>query len=226
MSVFSALTSSNKVSSFEEAFGVKDITSSEMKTAIKAWFSLYFDAEPVVDEDSGQRLPVLIVNKLCKTVFSEYTASVSGGKSSFVEPLLMRIDAIKKKAMQNELVGGECFIKPVLYGNSFDFVLVRRDHVIPLARDARGKITSLGSSELTVYGGKYYTLLERRTVNEKGDLTIESRLYMSDRKESIGTQVPLAALEKYVAMQPVIALPAEVIYGRQCNHRLHSYILF
>lgn len=208
MSVFSALTSGNKVSGFEEAFGVKDITSNYMKTAIREWFSLYFDSEPVADEDSGQRLPVLIINKLCKTVFSEYTASVSGRKAAFMEPLLRRLDAIKKKAMQFELVGGECFIKPVLYGNSFDFLVVRRDHVIPLARDARGKMTSVGSSELTVFGGKYYTLLERRTVNEKGDLTIESCLYMSDRKDSIGTQVSLEALDKYAAMQPVIVLPA------------------
>ena len=44
MAIISALFS-GKISGFEQAFNVKDITSSEMKTAINDCFELYFGIE-------------------------------------------------------------------------------------------------------------------------------------------------------------------------------------
>ena len=57
---------------------------------------------------------------------------------------------------------------------------------------------------------KYYTLLERRTVSQ-GKLTIESRLFVSDTRSTIGTQVPLAALPQYADLQPSFELPIDNI---------------
>lgn len=206
MSVFSAIFDS-KTYSFAQAFGARDITSDAMKGAIRAWFVLYFDGEAPKDEDDCQRLPVVIVNKLTKTVFSEYEATATGGKAPFMTDLLHRLGAIRNDAMQAALVGGECFVKPVLSGRAFDFAVVRRDCFIPLARDHLGSITSVGTAEITAFGGKYYTLMERRTVDSAGTLTIESKLFQSDNRDTAGTQVPLATLDKYAAMEPVLALP-------------------
>lgn len=207
MSILSALFD-NKVYSFEQAFGVKDITSDEMKKAIRSWFALYFEDEAPKEGDDCQRLPVVVVNKITKTVFSEYEASIQGegSKAQFMTELLESIHNVRKLAMQQALVGGECFIKPILSGKAFDFSVIRRDCFIPLARDITGRITSIGTAEFTTEGSKYYTLMERRTVTG-GTLTIESKLYCAESRNTIGTPIRLDALEKYAALQPVVTLP-------------------
>lgn len=208
MSIISALQDS-KTTSFEQAFDVRDTTSLQMQGAIRKWFILYMDGKEPDGQDDCQRLPVVIVNKITKTVFSEYAASVSikGPKAEFMAGLLTKLDTLKKVAMQQALVGGECFAKPILAADGFDFAVVRRDCFIPLARNASGKITDLGTSECTVEGGKYYTLLERRTVDVAGTLTIQSKLYVSDDSSVVGEEVPLSTIARYAGLEPVIALP-------------------
>ena len=201
MAVISALFN-NKTYSFEQAFNVKDITTSEMHEAIKDCLNLYFSAEKSPREDDCQRLPVVIVNKLTKTMFSEYSAS---GKNDFETALLTALDKIKRKATQYMLIGGECLLKPVPSIDGFYFVPIRRDCFCPLARDENGNLTSVGTAEFTTVGGKYFTLFERRTSGAV--LTIENRLYMSHDKSTVGTQVPLNTLEKYKNLMPFATLP-------------------
>lgn len=202
MGILSALINSNKLQSIEQAFGAKDMTSAKMKNAISSWFDAYLDDDPERDEDCGQRLPVLIVNKLYKTVFSECAVSVSGGHEQFLAPLLDRITRLRKRAVQLELIGGECFLKPIVVNNSLDFMLVRRDAFIPFARDLAGKITDVGTTETTVVSGAYYTFLERRTVEANGDLTVTSQLFQSGTSDFIGSRVPLDTLPQYADIAP------------------------
>ena len=208
MSILSAMLD-NKIQSFEQAYQVKDSTSLKMQEAIRKWFLLYMDGEPPKDQDDCQRLPVVIVNKITKTAFSEYTASVQskGTKADFMTGLLNKLNVAKKVAMQQALVGGECFIKPILSAGGFDFSIVRRDCFVPLSRNVTGHITDVGTSETTAYGGKYYTLLERRTVDQGGNLVILSKLYQSSDPSTIGSEVALSALPKYAGVKPELTLP-------------------
>lgn len=201
MSVISALLN-NKTYSFEDAFRARDITTPEMREGIKSWLNMYFSAEQSKDVDDCQRLPVVIVNKLTKTMFSEYEAS---GDGDFAAKLLSALDRVKLKATQYMLIGGECLLKPVPYSEGFYFVPIRRDCFCPLARGENGTLTSVGTAEFTQEGGKYFTLFERRTAGER--LTIENRLYMSHDRQTVGTQVPLNTLEKYKNLAPVATLP-------------------
>lgn len=207
MGIARALQNSNKARNIEVVFGTSDVTSREMREAIKNWFALYFEGGAPDGEDDCQRLPVQIVSKLYKTVFSEYSTSLTGEQNAFLSPIIERVSAVRKRAMQLALVGGECFIKPVLSGKSFDFVLVRRDEFTPFARDIHGKITDVGSTETTVIGRKYYTLCERRRVDADGTLTIENKLYMSDDPGTLGVAVPLKSLSIYENLEPVTTLP-------------------
>ena len=200
MAIISALFN-NKVSGFEQAFNVKDITSPEMKIAVQDCFNLYFGVkEP--KEDNCQRIPALIVSKLYKTTFSEYEVNAEG---DFVNDVLTKLGEIKKKAIQFMLVGGSVLLKPVPNGDGFYFLPVRRDCFIPLSRDAEGRLTSIGTSEQTVVNGKYYTLLERRTAGEK--LRIENKLFVSDSSNDLGVPAPLNSIKKYEMLQPSFELP-------------------
>lgn len=210
MSVISALFD-NKVYNFAQAFNVQDITSTAMKAAILDWFALYYGAKGEnVDEDPCQRLPVAVVTKLTKTAFSEYSVTAEGG-NPFVEAVLTALDDVRKKAMQQALIGGECFLKPVFgQDQNVAFGVVSRQSYVVLGRNSRDEVTDIGTSERTMYGGKYYTLLERRSVDHAGYLTIQSKLYQSDSEQYLGSEVPLATLEQYAAIPPVNRLPRPI----------------
>ena len=205
MSVLSAIFS-NQVT-VEQALGAKDITTGAMRRAIEEWFRLYFETVPTAKEDPCQRIPYVVVNKLTKTTFSEYSAMV---EDEFFAGCLERLDRARKKVMQNALIGGECYIKPVPTQDCFEFVPVRRDCYLVLARGTEGEATSVGTAEYTAEGGKYYTLLEKRTVDDAGWLTIETKLFRSEDKTILGGQVPLAVLAKYATLKPAVTLPEPV----------------
>lgn len=203
MSVISALLNCEKIYNFSDAFGVKDITTREMKTAIKLWIEMYFDHESDGLDDC-QRLPVLVVNKLIKTTFSEYETST---KNAFAERVLDELEEIRREAFQQALISGECLIKPVPTADGFYFVPIRRDCFIPLARNELNELTSVGTAETTIEDGKYYTLLERRTAGKT--LRIETKLYRSGDSGTLGVEVPLNTLEKYAELEPEIDIPIE-----------------
>ncbi len=210
MSILAALAGSNQIHSIEEVFRQKDLTSAEMRTAILSWYKAYFGAEPDEKADPCQRLPVMIVNKLYKTVFSEYTATVSGAQAAVLQSLVHRLDSCRKRAMQMALIGGECLVKPVIRADrAMDFVLIDRRAFTPFGRDSRGRLTSVGTSERTVASGMTYTLLERRTLLPDGALRIESRLFRAPSTDTnvLGIEIPLDSLPQYAGIQPELVIP-------------------
>ena len=188
----------------EQAFpGAKDCTSAAMQAAVEDWFRLYFDDAVTEEEDPCQRLPVAIVGRLGRACFGEYEAS---GQKEFAKAVLVGLEAVRKKAMQLALIGGESWLKPLPGPNGFSFAVVRRDAVAVLGRDAQGDACDLVSAEVTRQNGKWYTLLERRTQTAKG-VRIENRLFVSHSAGSLGSPTGLGALEKYAGLQPVLLLP-------------------
>lgn len=209
--MFSALFD-NRIYNFEHAFGVKDITTSEMKEAIRDWYKLYYMAKSTKEEDPCQRIPTTVVSKLTKTAFSEYTATTGEGvnKETFLRAILGALDHIRKKAMQQALIGGECFLKPIFTSSGPCFGVVERRNFLVLGRNEQEEITDLGTAERTVVGNRYYTLLERRSIDYQGYLTIESRLFQSSSSDVLGVEIPLGKLDKYAALKPVNRLPIPV----------------
>lgn len=181
-------------SDYEAAFRTVDTTTREMKSAIQKWHDLYFQAVSNEDTDSCQKIPYAIVRKLTKTAFSEYAAS---SKDEFVSGVLDALNRKKEYAMQLALIGGESGLKPIPTDKGFRFSVVSRPNILVFARDGDGNITDLGMAEKSVNGRYYYTLLERRTVDAGGYLTIENKLYRSNSSDALGQNVPLTTLPQY-----------------------------
>ena len=173
---------------YESAFETADITTKAMRNAVEEWFSLYYQHSGETDSDPCQRIPYTVVNKIVKTVFGEYKVSAN---SPVVTQLLAQLGEKRKEALQLALVGGECYIKPCPGETGFSFTLIPRNNVLIFARDAQGMPVDMGTVEKSVRGKYYYTLLERRTVDEKGHLTIENRLFRSSSSDKLGNQVSL-----------------------------------
>lgn len=181
----------------QTAFQAADITSEGMKQAIGDWYSLYYNKERTEKEDPCQQIPFTIVRKLAKTTFSEYTASA---KSDFTEAVLKALDKKRKTAMQKALIGGECLLKPVPTAKGFRFGVVDRRNILVFGRDSDGRMTDIGTAEITARNQFYYTLLERRTVDAGGYLAIRNFLYRSATSGVLGHQVSLQSLPEYAEL--------------------------
>lgn len=183
-----------EIGNCQEAFGALDVTSRAMQKAIGEWFSLYYRDTVEDGEDPCQRIAYTLVNKLVRSVFSEYAVKPD---SDFAARVIGALDRQKETALQLTLVGGECYIKPWYDGKDFDFTLIPRNSMLIFARDAKGEPTDVGTMEKSTAKGCYYTLLERRTVDSKGYLTITNRLFSSYNPDTLGTQVSLKSHPDY-----------------------------
>jgi A118 family predicted phage portal protein len=181
------------------AFQANDITSEKMRKAIAEWFALYYQGESVKGEDSCQQIPYTIVRKLTKTVFAEYEAT---SKDAYTDGILASIAKKREEAMQVALIGGESMLKPIPEGDSFRFLVVPRNNILVFAKDADGNATDVGMAERVTVGNAYYTLLERRTVDANGYLTIKNRLFRSYNGENLGQEVPLNSIPQYEQLEP------------------------
>ena len=194
---------------YAAAFGDLDVTSDPMRRAIEFWFDLYYLDMPTEEADPCQRIPYTVVTKITRAVFSEYTAKT---EDTFAQMLLQELDKMANTAMQIALIGGEALIKPVIdaVSKQIMFGVIPRNNILVFARDAHGNMTDIGTTEHSTAGNCYYTLMERRTVDGKGYLTIQNKLFQSYSKDNFGQQVPLSKLpqyaelpEKYTFVKPV-----------------------
>lgn len=188
-----------RIYSYEEAFGAADKTSRPMRQAIGDWFRAYYGSGEQEEADPCQRVAYTVVNKLVRAVFGEYQA-VSA--DPFYQSVLTELDAKARQALEMSLVGGECYIKPCLGKAGFFFTLIPRDHALIFGRDPAGNVTDMGTVEQSVRGRYYYTLLERRSVDENGYLTIQNRLFRSYSPQNLGTEVALSQHPEYSALVP------------------------
>ncbi len=177
---------------YESAFGVEDKTSSAMRKAIDQWFSLYYGEEG--DGDPSQRIAYTVVNKIVKTMFGEYQVAAD---TEFAKMVARSIAPYRFHAMQMMLVGGECFLKPNPEPDGFSFTLIPRNNILVFQRNALGEAVDVGTVERSTFGKHYYTLLERRTVDAEGFLTIENRLFRSLNAQSLGGEVSLSEHPAY-----------------------------
>ena len=201
-SIFNRLTDT-----YQSVFQAADITSDAMKHAITDWYDLYFQKAATDKEDPCQQIPYTIVRKLTKTAFSEYTVAC---KDEFTQSVLDALNKKRDSAMQKMLIGGECLLKPVPTGTGFRFTVVDRASVLVFGRNDEGNMTDIGTSEVTVRDKYYYTLLERRTVDAKGFLTIKNYLYKSSTENSLGQPVPLISLQEYANLPEQYTFPKPV----------------
>lgn len=201
MSIFTAL---REKTSIEAAFQARDCTSLSMRGAINEWFRLYYDRVPTKDSDPCQRIAYTIVNKLTKTCFGEYKAE---SEDAFVRGVLDALDDRRRKSMQMLLAGGEAFIKPIPLKDRWVMNVIRRDNVLIFGRDSAGAPNDIGTTERSIMGRHFFTLLERRTVDAYGRLTIRNQLYRADTPDGLGRPVPLTELPQYAELVPEYTYP-------------------
>lgn len=190
---------------YEGAFGAADLTSDAMRKALEHWYRLYYGKDS--QGDPCQKVAYTVVTKLLRSLFGEYTAT---GTTAFGRKVLRAVEQVRKIAVSQALVGGACFLKPCPEGTGISVRVVARPNVLIFARDAQGRVTDMGSVEKSTFGKYFYTLLERRTLDKQGYLTLQNTLYRSLNDRVLGQEVPLEShpdyeklAKRYVFSQPL-----------------------
>ena len=171
---------------YQEAFGLEDISSNPMKQAILRWLQLYYGG------DGPLRLPYTIVRKLSRAIFAEYE-----GPESLPH----------QEAMELALIGGESYLKPVPEGNGLRWRAISRGNILIFGRDLWGEPRDVGLMEKTLLGRHYFTLLERRTLDHKGQLTVTNRLFRSQSRSHPGREVSLKSHPAYAQLPQSYTYP-------------------
>ena len=133
-------------------------------------------------------------------------------KCSFVSSVLRLPPYFKaemeadKKAMELALIGGESYLKPVI-GDEITWRAVSRGDILVFARDADGNPTDVGLMEKSRWGRHWYTLLERRTLDESGFLSVSNRLFRGTNQNEPGREVSQKSLPCSAASSAVIRAP-------------------
>ena len=218
MSIAKALFDQSIIST-DECFGQPDVTSQEMRTAINAWRDTYLKREGDKTSDPCMRMAYVIVHKLQKGVFAEYSSDIldkeKTAKGKWMNRNLSQLDLIRDSILQWMLIGGECWVKPIPRpgpdgSTIFAPLLVHRTDAVILAREPDGRVTSIVTAEHTARGSQYYTLLERRTVDANGYLTIENKLYASFDRGTLGIRTALSKLDRYAQLPDLYTYPVPV----------------
>ena len=165
---------------YQDAFGAEDASSGLMKRGILRWLGLYYGREGA----QPLQLPYTIVRKLTRAVFAEYEPSEN----------IAALPA--REAFELALVAGESYLKPVESDTGIRWRAVSRGNILVFGRDLWGNPTDVGLVERSLLGRHYFTLLERRTV-ENGSLTVTNRLFKSGSRGSLGREVSLKSHPAY-----------------------------
>ena len=190
---------------YQEAFGAGDITSSAMKRAIKQWFRLYYGGDPG-GGDPCLQLPYTVVRKLTRAVFAEYSAASEG---AFTANVLKGLADAGENAVQMALIGGESYLKPVLEGGAWRFQVIDRKSLLVFGRDAYGELTDVGMAQRSVSGRYYFTLLERRYLQD-GFTVLENRLFRAPVSGELGSPVSLKCHPLYAALPERFVFPRKL----------------
>ena len=173
---------------YQDAFQAADVCSGPMKRAILKWLQLYYGG------DSPLQLPYTIVRKLVRAVFAEYEP----GENLMALP--------HREAMELALIAGESYLKPII-GDDVQWRAVSRGNILVFGRDLRGNPTDVGLMEKSRRGRQWFTLLERRTLDESGFLSVTNRLFRSASPADLGREVSLKSHPAYASLPGRYAYP-------------------
>ena len=174
---------------YQDAFGAEDASGGLMRRALVRWVQLYLG-----DKDDVLRLPYTLVRKLSRAVLCEYAPE------GFARQLPAR------EAMELAMIGGECYLRP----GEDRWQAIGRGSLLIFARDPQGEPTDVGLVEKSQLGRQYFTLLERRTLDPAGVLTVRHRLYRSHHKQELGREVPLKSHPAYAQLPQVCQWPQQI----------------
>lgn len=198
--VINKMISKNTV---KEALKVNIDISSEMLTALEEWSRMYENKSSWLSNDiSSLNLPAAIAGEIARAVTIEMKVEFEGSaRATFLEEQYARVhDRLREMVEKGSAKGGLMF-KPYIDGDQIAVDYVQADQFYPVSFDSNGNITACVFVDQRKIGDKFFTRLEYHQMTEAG-CEIINVAYKSTTKDTLGTEVPLTAVDDWAGLEP------------------------
>ena len=177
--------------------------SKEMQDALQTWQAIYMDKASWLDRNTkSMNLGAFIASEIARQVLLEAKVNITGTVTEDGEPtenprsqflaqeLGKFLSGPIRSKLEQGLAAGGMVIKPYPRKGHIYFDCVMNWDIIPIAFDDDGEFSDVIFPEFYQIKDKYYTRLERHTVD--GDnVIIKQKVYESSARNYLGTQVPI-----------------------------------
>lgn len=204
--------------------------SQEMETALNEWADMYRDKAPWLKDHEvySLGLPAAIAAEIARQVVLELkwniTAKLPEGAKApedGSDPMNPRAEYLKaefekcikplRAKVETGCAAGGMAIKPYPRGKHLFFDFVMDWSIYPIAFDGAGNLTDVIFRDVYTQGKNIYTRLERHRLEQKrvkddGEpetvVTITQRVFKSQLRDSLGTEIPLTEVPVWAQLQP------------------------
>ena len=193
------------------AIGIKPAISEKMIERIDFWQRCYTGNADWVDGDKviSLRLEKATTREFANVTLNEMSVSVSNKKLDDI--FKKSLAGLLNENLQRGLATRGLIIKP-LPDNSVQFIAANA--YIPLKTDVNGRYRDIIFPEIKKVGDKYYTRLERHTL-ENESLTITNTAYASNSRSVLGREIPLTYVDEWKNYTPKVTFPVNrMIFGQ------------
>lgn len=196
--------------------------STEMTTALDLWYQLYLNQAPWLSEPGTEslNLPSFISSEIAREVTIEMKWNITGKtadgqtqgadgedvmnpRAEYLKAEFEKLIPTLRLKLEQGCAAGGMLIKP--YPNPDDghiyFDYSMDWGFYPLAFDDDGNLSDVIVPDVFQDGKTIYTRLERHTVQGDG-VKITQRVFRSNNRDAIGTEINLTDVERWASLQP------------------------
>ena len=200
---------------------IKTPLAPEMIGALTLWCDLYHNRAPWKEPGKVKslNLPAMAAGEIARQVVLEMKASIDAGRedaegapvttprSEYLSGEFEGLLAVLRQKLEAGCAAGGMIVKPCPDPASgriwFDFA--PDWSLYPLAFDGAGNLSDVIIPDVFRDGDAVYTRLERHTL-EGENVIITQRAFKSNREDSLGTEIPLASVPRWAALEPEVTV--------------------
>ena len=195
------------VSSLEKALNIEIDTDTNMTRAIELWANMYSNRPPwISDTVTSMNLPASISNEIARLVTLELESTVSGSaRADYLNEQYQKVIGSIRTYTEYACAKGGLVFKPYVDGEAINVEYVQADYFYPVRYGSDGSITAAAFVEQKQVGETTYTRLEYHDFDGTKE-TITNKAYKSKFKDSLGTEMPLTAVDEWKDLQPTACI--------------------
>lgn len=172
--------------------------SSATVQGIDLWGRMYRGNAPWNnDRTKSAGLASAISSEVARLITIELKGEATGSEAMSSE--LQNVISKLRRFTEYGAAKGSLVIKPIVYDDTLTTQFIQADRFFPLVWDSSGNLTKCVFADQMRKGNTVFTLLEVHTL-ERGEYTVENRLYRSNYDGSLGTRIALSEVDKWAEL--------------------------
>lgn len=172
--------------------------SSATARAIDLWARMYRGQAPWNnDRTKSAGLASAISSEVARLVTIELAGESTG--SVVLSSELQKVIPKLRRYVEYGAAKGSLVIKPIVCDDTLTTQFIQADRFFPLVWDSSGNLTKCVFADQMRKGNTVFTLIEVHTL-DRGEYTVENRLYRSNYDGSLGTRIALSEVDKWAEL--------------------------